>query len=243
MLVTWATEKLGLTKKFSPVAPDEPLCVIGDIHGRYDLFRRILDRLPADHKIICVGDYVDRGEDSARVLRFLIERPDILCLQGNHEKMLLRFLRNPAQNGRHWLDHGGLQTLASFGVPRLAAYMKTPDLVNACDFLSDRMGELMINWLSYLPTSFRSGNVLVAHAGADPRKPVDEQTDSVLQWGHPDFLRTARKDGQWVVHGHTIVSDPKVHNGRISIDTGAYATGRLTAVQLDGKTHRFISVP
>jgi len=244
MLVSWATEKLRLQKTYPAPVVAEPLCIIGDIHGRFDLLRRLIDKLPAGHRIICVGDYIDRGEHSADVLQFLMQHPDILCLQGNHEEMLLHFLSNPVQNGRSWLDNGGLQTLASYKVPGVTAYMRTAEVTAARDRLLSHMGQDMVNWLSNLSTSHLSGNVLVTHAGADPRQPVDAQSDRVLQWGHPDFFRQTRRDGHWVVHGHTIVTAPAARNGRISIDTGAYATGRLTAVCLTGdETPRFLSVP
>lgn len=211
------------------IQPGSAFYAIGDIHGRVDLLQRLLDKLDADIPVICVGDYVDRGEDSAAVLRLLQTRDDITCLIGNHEQMLLDFLDHPSESGARWLRFGGLQTLASFGV---AGIFQTTDgvaLNAARDALTEVMGPALIQWLRCLPASHISGNVAVVHAGANPAEPIATQSVSTLIWGHPDFNKMQRTDGVWVVHGHTIVDQPDIADGRIAIDTGAYATGRLTA--------------
>ncbi|MEQ3748532.1 MAG: metallophosphoesterase family protein [Celeribacter sp.] len=220
---------------------------MGDIHGRADLLDRLLEKLhqqaPPDARLICVGDYVDRGEESARTLRDLHaltqQHPDhVICLMGNHEEMLLNFLDAPAQAGPSWLRHGGLQTLASFGLPAPAPGSSgaTPDTA-AWEDLRDRLraalGPDLETWLRALPLRWSSGNVTVVHAGADPALPLEAQPAQALLWGHRDFTTTPRSDGHWVLHGHTITDAPQVQAGRIAIDTGAYATGRLTAALLE----------
>src|SRR6056297_3043779 len=97
-----------------------------------------------------------------------------------------------------------------------------------------------IAWLRARPLSWRSGNVWALHAGADPHQPLDSQGDEVLLWGHPAFRRSPRRDGQWVVHGHTIVEHPHTAEGRIAVDTGAYATGRLSAALIECGAVRFL---
>lgn len=214
------------------LAPDTPFYVIGDIHGRLDLLQLLLDRLAYDVPIICVGDYVDRGDQSAEVLRFLHKREDILCLKGNHEEMLLQFVEDPARYGARWLQYGGLQTLASFGVAP-PSDLKDDKAVEACSgSLRAAMGKDLIEWLGGLPLWHQSGNVFVTHAGADPAQPVSDQMPHHLLWGHPAFKKTSRTDGVWVVHGHSIVNQVTIAKGRIAIDTGAYATGRLSAVEV-----------
>ncbi|WP_259971243.1 metallophosphoesterase [Leisingera caerulea] len=234
--------KFGKGPAFADPAPGEPLCVIGDVHGCLPLLQQMLAQVPQDHRVILAGDYVDRGEQSAEVLRFLSARPDLTCLMGNHEDMLLRFLKNPAGDGGRWIRNGGLQTLASFGICGARPQMSADELRGCRDRLQAVMGDALIGWIEGLETSVLSGTVLVAHAGADPGAAADEQEEDTLRWGHREFFRTPRQDGIWVVHGHTIVSKPVAERGRIAVDTGAYATGTLSAVCLDGSAPRFLSV-
>jgi serine/threonine protein phosphatase 1 len=223
---------------FDPPRTDTPFCVIGDVHGRLDLLQDLLAQLPFDKTIICVGDLVDRGEHSADVLRFVQEHDQISSLMGNHEAMLLNFLRNPETHGRRWMRNGGLQTLASFGVSGITQTSGADTLTRARDALYNAMGDDLIRWVSGLDSIAWSGNVAIVHAGANPAQPLDEHDPDTFIWGHPDFSKMPRRDGFWIVHGHTIVDDYTVKGGRISIDTGAYATGRLTAAvfSADGVT-------
>lgn len=227
---------------FAPPCPDQPLAIIGDVHGCLDLLRDLLTKLPTEAQIILVGDYIDRGEDSAGVLRYLADHPDLICLRGNHEDMLLRFLADPARHGARWLHHGGLQTLASFKVSGLTPSAPPEALITCRDALLAAMGDdLLASVKAFLP-SYHCGNVLVTHAGANPAVAPEYQPPEVLAWGHDDFHKVARQDGVWVVHGHVIQEEPQARQGRIAIDTGAYATGCLTAVLLTpGAEPRFMS--
>lgn len=227
-----------------PIAPETPFAAIGDIHGRADLLQRLLDRLDPALPVVCVGDYVDRGDHSAEVLRLLQARGDITCLMGNHERMLLDFLNDPVANGQLWLSNGGLQTLLSFGVTgveRVHGREGHKNLAAAADALALAMGGPLVDWVAGLPLQWQSGNVAVVHAAADPDQPMDAQTAKTLQWGHPTFTRKPRADGLWVLHGHTIVDAPEVKGGRIAIDTGAFATGRLTAAVVSPEGVEFVS--
>jgi serine/threonine protein phosphatase 1 len=228
----------------APLQPDEPLAVIGDVHGCDGLLGRLLDGISgeaAGHRVVVVGDMVDRGENSAAVLRRLADRPDIVCLKGNHEDMVLRFLAEPERAGRSWLRNGGVQTLASFGVGGLSLGAEGRALREAADRLAQAMGPGLIAWLEGLPLLFRSGNVAVVHAGADPRRALDAQEEQVLLWGHPRFESERREDGVWVVHGHVIQSEARAEEGRIAVDTGAYATGHLTAALIGPGRGEFLS--
>ncbi|WP_372922144.1 metallophosphoesterase family protein [Roseovarius sp.] len=218
---------------------------IGDIHGRVDLLRELDGLIEAQCSgwpVVFLGDYIDRGEQSREVLELLMSvsaesTPSVTCLMGNHERMLLEFLNDPAAYGPRWLRNGGLQALASFGVAMPRGDSKDPAVFeNLRDRLSDAMGDRAIAWLRTLPLTWRSGNVWAVHAGADPALPMIEQTEDVLLWGHSAFRKTLRTDGQWVVHGHTIVDAAQIEGGRIALDTGAYATGRLSAagISADG---------
>ncbi|WP_163846287.1 metallophosphoesterase [Pseudooceanicola aestuarii] len=224
-----------------PPEPEQAFYAIGDVHGRIDLLEELLARLDPDVPKMLVGDYVDRGENSADVLRYLLERPDLLCLLGNHEEMMIRFLDAPEDGGGRWLNYGGLQTLASFGVMGVSQTMSAEGLRRVRDDLLEAMGPVLTAWLRGLPHFVLTGNVAVVHAGADPRTPIEEQNLRSLLWGHRAFARQPRRDGTWVVHGHTIVDHPEATQGRIAIDTGAYATGRLSAVRLGGGEIEFVT--
>lgn len=230
----------------APLAPAEPLAVIGDVHGCDAALARLLDRLEAEHpdrRIILVGDYIDRGEESAAVLRRLATRTDLTCLMGNHEVMCLQFLENPEEWAARWLRNGGLQTLASFGVAPAGATTDAGAMRATRDALAAAMGPDLLAWLATRPLRVQSGNVAVVHAGADPAVPIDLQDDKVLLWGHPKFDTLPRPDGIWIVHGHTVVDEPRAEGGRIAVDTGAYATGRLTAALIDTGRVAFLAAP
>ncbi len=235
-------QRFGRRASFETPSPTSPICVIGDVHGCIAHLEKLLPQVPQDHRIVLDGDYIDRGENSAEVLRLISDRADFTCLKGNHEDMLLSFIHDPVQNGFRWLRYGGLQTLASFGVGGARTEMSEAELIDCRDSMVESMGGSLIQWLDELPTYDYSGNVLVTHAGADPGAPVDQQSDKTLMWGHPDFQTTDRQDGVWVVYGHTIVELATARQGRISIDTGAYATGVLSAVCLSGGEPEFITV-
>ena len=210
--------------------------MIGDIHGALPLLERLLqviEQMEECPTVVCVGDYIDRGEYSAQVLELLMSLtarfPDLFyCLKGNHEQFLLEFLEKPEQAAERWLRHGGLQTLASYGIG--AAREGARDRLR--DVLVQSMGEDTIAWLHGLPSFWKSGNVAVVHAGADPARPIEEQPERALIWGHSDFTRHPRRDGIWVAHGHIVVKEPQKTMGRINVDTGAYATGILSAAYI-----------
>jgi serine/threonine protein phosphatase 1 len=217
--------------------PDRPVCVVGDVHGCADLLDRLLDRIAAqpgerDARLIFAGDLVDRGPDSAAVLarvQALCARGRAVALKGNHEGMALDFLDAPDRAGPLWLANGGDATLFSLGVnPHRRADMA--DLARAFRAALPPGTE---GWLRALPLSWREGGLAVSHAGADPALPFEDQDDRVLMWGHRDFRRRMRTDGLWIVHGHVIEPEVRAEGGRIGTDTGAFATGRLSAVWLD----------
>jgi len=240
--------KKSQTPEFTAqAAPKRPLYVIGDIHGRDDLLDPVLHKIEGHangggYDLVTVGDYVDRGEDSAAVLtrlHRLAALPHVTCLMGNHERMLLDFIDDPGKNGRRWIRNGGLQTLASFGVGGLSETAGELALNAGRDQLLMALGPLE-PWLRTLSLRFLSGNIAVTHAGADPRLPIENQTEKTLLWGHPAFFQDVREDSIWVIHGHTIVDAALAEAGRISIDTGAYATGQLTAVAISENTIIFL---
>jgi len=198
---------------------------------------------PPPH-LVFVGDLVDRGDDSADVVdhvhRLCGLYPDtVACLMGNHERMLLDFLDDPAKRGGRWLRHGGLQTIASYKLrTRLDVDARDAQrLIDAAAELAQAMGAERLAWLRALPLSWRSGNLWVVHAAAQPATPMSAQSAQDLLWGVPEFADVIRRDGQWVVHGHTPVDPPRVDGGRIAIDTGAVYGGMLSAARIDPNGH------
>lgn len=231
MLRNWLKRTKQPEAEFEIIAPEISVIAIGDIHGRFDLLEK-LPKISANAQVICLGDMIDRGEQSAEVLRTLHVVPDLITLMGNHEQMMLNFIDNPEASGERWLRYGGLQTLASFGVSNISQTSTGSALVRARDKLREEMGEELIDWVANLPKSWTSGNVAFVHAAANPAIAIEEQEDRTLLWGHKDFGQVPRNDGMWVVHGHTIIDVPTIRGGVVSIDTGAYATGKLTSATI-----------
>ena len=146
---------------------------------------------------------------------------------GNHERMLLDFLSDPTLRASRWLRAGGTQTLASFGI---AEPERTPDGYDeAARALLQAMEPGLLDWVAARPLSWHSGNLWVVHAAADPQHSMPAQSARVLLWGHPEFDAIARNDGVWVAHGHTAIDAPRIANGRVNVDTGAWKTGQLSA--------------
>ena len=240
----------------TPPQPEAPFYAIGDLHGCAEHMNRMIDAIESDMiaqgrndaAVIFLGDYVDRGEDSRGVLLRLFEaaqnKPDgLTCLMGNHEKMLLDFLDRPEERGNRWLRHGGLQTLASFGVGGVTERAAPDRLVQAARGLRASLPEGLEDWLRALPLWWRSGDVVCVHAAMDPAIPPEMQEDRDMLWGHQLFYRYARSDGLWIVHGHDVVEDPTVIDGRVACDTGAYFSGRLTGTAVfPGEEIRFLTV-
>lgn len=233
---------------------DSPHYVIGDIHGRMDLLDRLCTLIEQDvdthpdmttARVVYLGDYVDRGDQSAQVLTHLYElhqaQPDRhICLKGNHEVLMLNFLEDPKQHGARWLRYGGMQTLASFGIRGFHERMNVDDMDHIAAQLEQCMPDGMWKWLKTLPQIYRTGNVICVHAALNPDRPWNDQSDRTRMWGHKEFFAHPRTDGYWVAHGHTILEQASIEQGRISLDTGGYATGRLTAAALIGSDVRLI---
>lgn len=216
--------------------PDAPFFAVGDIHGRLDLLDSLLSQIDPDtnQQLVFLGDYVDRGPNAAgtlaRLFGFAQHRPDeVVCLMGNHEKMMLDFIDDPLGRGERWLRTGGVTTLASYGIHTISERPSPDEIIAACDALEQAMPSGMLTWLRQLPLCWNSGNIWCVHAAMDPRVPPDGQMANTMLWGHRDFLNVPRHDGACIIHGHTIVNSPINLNSRISIDTGAYRTARLTA--------------
>lgn len=244
---------LNLRPLNAQMAPKRPFYAIGDIHGCFNEMQMALERVDLDIEaqdlrdptLIFLGDYIDRGPHSAEVLQFLMqlaeaEQDAVVCLKGNHEQMLLDFIDDPIKHGPRWLKFGGNDTLASFGIECPSDCADKEQLYEACETLIDEMPEAMLHWLRRLPLQWSSGNMHCVHAAMDPAHPVKQQSQKTLLWGCDAFDKTPRNDGNWVIHGHTIVGEPHWENGRVALDTGCYSTGILTAAAFTGATCRIL---
>ena len=232
------------------VPNDKPrLYVIGDIHGRLDLLDRLIDEIDRDAKdlgvnslTVTIGDYIDRGPDSRGVLERLLSNPfpgDYVALKGNHEALLQTFLENPAV-GFQWRRLGGLETLRSFGVPA-AALMVGKNYDQAAEQMRAALSPDHTKLLGSLRLSLTVGRYFLCHAGVRPGVLLERQKPNDLLWIRDEFLNSTMDFGKIVVHGHTPTLEPEVMPNRINIDTGAFATGRLTCIVLEGERHRFIN--
>jgi serine/threonine protein phosphatase 1 len=227
------------------VADGEHIYAVGDVHGCSDLLDAMIEKIGVDaktrsaerrHRIIFLGDYIDRGDNSREVIERLLQLKRqfgarVEFLSGNHEAALLGFLKDPIE-GRSWLDFGGKQTLASYGIAPLSITPDRAELVALRDTLRDAMGG-HVAFLRGLSRLARSGDVLFVHAGLDPVYPVEAQPDAALFWGQIDKGDIPGLPGYRMVHGHYADREPVSEERRICVDTGAYFTGRLTAVRLD----------
>lgn len=227
------------------VAPEERLYAVGDIHGRDDLLCALLPKLIGDAerlddgrktRIVFLGDYIDRGDNSRDVIETLAkadsDHPGVFeFLAGNHEAALLAFLEDPAR-GADWLDWGGRQTLASYGVAIASRRPDTRELVTIRNELYHRI-KSHLPFFEALKRHTVSGDVVFAHAGLDPARALEEQTDDVLLWGQITPGQDVTLPGKRLVHGHFAEYEPVSDANRVCVDTGAYFSGRLTAVRLD----------
>lgn len=229
------------------------LYAVGDIHGRADLLDALLGRIVEDAaaappglrlRLIFLGDTVDRGPDSRRVVDRLmglehVAGPGVACLMGNHERALLDFLADAAA-GPAWAAFGGDATLRSYGViaPRRSA--DTAGWEDARLAFAQALPARHRAWLAGLPLSAESGDYLFVHAGVRPGVGLAEQTEGDLLWIREPFLSFTGPHERVIVHGHSPKEAPHLGPWRIGLDTGAYATGRLTALRLEGAERRIL---
>lgn len=226
---------------------------VGDIHGRADLLERLLDDLDRDIAegdyegrpiLVFLGDYVDRGFQSKAVLDLLLADRlsafETYFLKGNHEAAMLQFLQDPAI-GPRWAEYGGVETLVSYSIQPPRTRTNLEEWEQASEQLNAAMSDAHKHFLRNLDLSVRIGDYLFAHAGVRPGVPLDQQTERDLLWIREDFLQDRRPCEAVIVHGHTPTSAPFRDSRRIGIDTGAYLSGRLTAVRLEGDKVEFLT--
>lgn len=233
------------------VPADTRVYAIGDVHGRLDLLERLMIRIKLDAKsaavsrkvLVFLGDYIDRGFQSREVLDYLIGHQfdgfETRFLLGNHEQWMLQFLNN-VDIGPNWIAYGGEATLHSYGVRMEPLAPQSEELPIVQRNLRAAVPREHVEFMRDLTLTHREGDYLFVHAGIRPGLPLELQKETDLIWIREQFLRDTRDHGFVVVHGHTVTSTPDVHANRIGIDTGAFASGILTALVLEGAEQRFI---
>jgi serine/threonine protein phosphatase 1 len=236
------------------VPPGSLVYAIGDIHGRLDLLDALLAMIVADAQgveaterlLVFLGDYIDRGPDSAGVIDRLIsglpEGFASICLKGNHEAIMLDFLERPAQLNL-WVENGAAATLASYGLDAYGFDWHWGDEAGCRDDLVAAMPANHRSFLEELRLSYQCGDYFFAHAGVRPGVPLDAQRPQDLIWIRAPFLESDADFGKVVVHGHTPGERPVVRPNRIGIDTAAWLRGTLTALRLEGTDRAFLATP
>jgi len=217
---------------------------VGDIHGCLDLLETLLERIesdiansaPAKTSIIFLGDVVDRGPHSAEVIERLRTyshpRATAHFIMGNHEEVMLRVIDGERDVLSSWLRFGGAETLKSYGInPRELVKMPDQERVAA---LRSSIPQSHRQFLSSFADSISFGDYVFVHAGIRPGIGLAEQSQSDLRWIREPFLEDPTDHGFVVVHGHTITNAVDVTPNRIGIDTGAFCTGVLTALAIEG---------
>jgi serine/threonine protein phosphatase 1 len=222
--------------------------VIGDIHGRNDLFEALIAAIEEeaaaatelDVRVVLLGDLVDRGPASALVIanaRAWQQRRQVDILAGNHEEMFLESF-DKTQVLRHFIRHGGRETILSYGVPESryneATVEELQELIHQYVPQEDR------DFLGRFDEMIIAGDYLFVHAGIQPGVALEDQNREDLLWIREQFLDHEGQHPFYVVHGHTIFEDVDVRANRLGIDTGAFRYGRLTALVLEGTSRRLI---
>ncbi|MBO6718176.1 MAG: serine/threonine protein phosphatase [Rhizobiaceae bacterium] len=224
---------------------------VGDIHGRLDLLRAInrtisedLERRPpGDWRILYLGDYCDRGPDTRGVISYLVKQmanePRVVALRGNHDQSFLDFV-GAGDRIRVFERYGGFQTAGSYGVTADFTSQRAAQATK--EALVAAMPADHLRFLAGLPLSAQFGDFFFCHAGIRPGVPLAEQDPNDLIWIREAFLEDSRLHPKVIVHGHTPVEEAEIMPNRVDVDTGAYFSGVLTALVIEEKEKRQLTV-
>jgi serine/threonine protein phosphatase 1 len=223
------------------------LVAVGDIHGRLDLLERLWGQIEGaarvsaarERSLVFLGDYVDRGLQSRQLVDRLLQGfPgfETIFLKGNHDETLLQFLDDP-RLGEVWRNFGGIETLRSYGIQ----HKPGGDWAQTRADFAARLPAEHLKFFQALHLHYACGDFLFVHAGVRPGLALEHQSEHDLLWIRDEFLNSTMSFGRIVVHGHTPERQPVLRPNRIGIDTGAYMTGVLTALVLEGTSQKFLS--
>jgi serine/threonine protein phosphatase 1 len=226
------------------VPPGRRIYAIGDIHGRLDLLDQLLGMIEQDQRdraaimpeILLLGDLIDRSPESAGVVRRAMTPPPwarMTTLMGNHEASMIGALDGDAEMMRMWLRVGGWESLLSWGVPAAILDGGTCDEIAMA--ANAAIPDRELAWIRELPQCLHIGDYFFVHAGVRPGVALARQTTHDSYWIRDEFLGSRRDHGAIVVHGHSISPEVEEMDNRIGIDTGAYMSGKLSALALEGE--------
>lgn len=233
------------------VPEDTRVYVVGDIHGRVDLLRRMNDLVAADSEaagvarkvLVYLGDYVDRGDSSRQVVDLILDQRmpefEFVHLTGNHEDTMLAFL-DDASYGQNWFLNGGDATIYSYGVRDTREGSADERFERMQRELLENLPQNHVDFLKSLQLWHVEGDYLFVHAGIRPGRPPERQDRGDILWIRDEFLGSDADHGKCVVHGHTITQEVDYRPNRIGIDTGAYYTGKLSCLVLEGRDRRLL---
>jgi len=218
---------------------------VGDIHGRLDLLNKLLTLINSDIAFrptvrpvyVFLGDYIDRGSSSRETIDRLIEHgrtSESIFLKGNHELIALKCLSDRSLFDQ-WLRLGGAETLMSYGL-RPEGKQNGTQVAELQSAFHSALPRAHFDFFRDLQNSFVCGDFFFAHAGVKPDLELSRQKESDILWIRDEFLSSSRDFGKIIVHGHTPTSEIEVRPNRINIDTGAFATGRLTCLVIEGES-------
>ncbi len=230
---------------------DTVVYAIGDVHGCLDELLALEDAivrdaatLPGRKLIIMLGDYVDRGPASAQVLDHLAAHPPMglerICLAGNHELAMLDYLEGRSSLAA-WLRMGAESTLQSYGIDHRRLVEIFRDQQQVDDAIRRSISPAHFALLRSMPVLVETARYIFVHAGVRPEVPLDKQTDEDLVFIRSAFFERAHLLSRYVVHGHTPVEQAGREGMRVNLDTGAFFSGRLTALRIWQDKGRYLS--
>lgn len=239
------------TRKRAKGKSGERAYAIGDVHGCLQETQVLLNKIKTDNDyrataktyVVFLGDLIDRGPQSKGVIEFLMQFPykfaEPLFIMGNHEEMMVRGMTNEADLLPAWLKYGGYECAQSYGVNKSELQDKDCHLIQR--ILRRAIPRKHVDFLSEFLDYVQFGDFLFTHAGIKPGIPLGEQSPRELRWIREPFLNHNGDLGVTVVHGHTVSAEVVVKHNRIGLDTGAYQTGRLSALCIDEDEISFLT--
>lgn len=246
----WKKRDASAEASLATVGDDHRVYAIGDIHGRADLLVDLLERINTDHagraaiprQIIFLGDLVDRGRQSAQVVTCALSLAEgglpVRFLKGNHEEVFVKAARGDEKATRFFCRIGGKETILSYGLSD--SDYASMDFTQLTDWMLANVPRDHVDFLDGFEDMIVVGDYCFVHAGIRPEVALEEQKPSDLRWIRDDFLSHDAPLDKFVVHGHTITEGVDTRSNRIGIDTGAYQSGVLTAIGLEGTQRWFL---